>query len=195
MVWHGGDGTQRLGGLSVGLDLASRIGVNAGEVLVVAIARLEGTVLGIVGGVVGASDTVEDVFAEASSVGTSRIASLEAESVTTHEVVPLDDLLVIGATVRPGGGVEKSSEGVTAKVCAMGVEFSSIVISLEVDEGLVDKTDDLNVVWGPHELNTLKGAGGDETRAMAGLGAPGNFLVFRLANGGGAGRGCPEAEV
>jgi len=85
LVWHGGDGTQRLGGLSVGLDLAGGIGIDAGEVLVVTIARLEGTIPGVVGGIVGASDTIENVFAEASSVGTGRVAGFEAEEVSTVE--------------------------------------------------------------------------------------------------------------
>ena len=85
LVWHGGDGTQRLGGLSVGLDLTAGIGVDAGEVLVVALARLEGAVLGVVGGIVSTSDTIEDVFAVASSVGASRVADLETEEVSTVE--------------------------------------------------------------------------------------------------------------
>jgi len=104
LVWHGGDGTQRLGRLTVGLDLTVGIGVDTGVVLVVTLARLEGTVLGVVGGIVSTSDTVVDVFTEVSSVGASGVTSLETESVTTHEVVPLDDLLVIVVvTTRPGG--------------------------------------------------------------------------------------------
>jgi len=85
LVWHGGDGTQRLRGLSVGLDLAAGIGVDAGEILVVALARLEGTVLGVIGGIVKTSDAVVDVFAVAGSVGASGIADLEAEEVCTEE--------------------------------------------------------------------------------------------------------------
>ena len=85
LVGHSGDGTQRLGRLSVGLDLTAGIGVDAGVVLVVALARLEGTVLGVVGGVVGASYAVIDMFAEVSSVGASRVADLDAEEVSTEE--------------------------------------------------------------------------------------------------------------
>ena len=85
LVWHGGDGSQRLRRLLVSLGRAGGIGVDAGEVLVVTLARLEGTVSGVVGSIVGASDTVEDVFAEASSVGSSRVADLEAKEICTEE--------------------------------------------------------------------------------------------------------------
>jgi hypothetical protein len=85
LVRYGGDRTQRLGRLSVGLDLTAGVGVDAGEVLVVARASLEGPVLGVVRGVVGTSDTVEDVFAEVCSVGASGVADLEAEEVPTGE--------------------------------------------------------------------------------------------------------------
>ena len=71
--------------MSVGLDLTTGVGVNAGEVLVVTVANLEGTVLGVVGGIVGAPDTVVDVFTEAGSIGTGRVASLETEEVSAKE--------------------------------------------------------------------------------------------------------------
>jgi len=194
-VGHGGDNAQRLGRLGVGLDLTGGIGVNSRVVLVITSAGLEGTVLGFVGRVEGASDTVVDVFTEAGSIGAGRVASLETESVTTHEVVPLDDLLVSGLVARPRGGVEKTTKGVTTEISAVGVEFSSVVVGTEVDEPLVDETDDLNVVGGLHELDTLEGTSGDETRSMTGLGAPGDFFVFRLADGGGTIRRCPQAEI
>jgi len=181
--------------LSVGLDLTSWIGVDAREVLVVTLAGLESTVLGSVWRVVGASDTVVNMLAVASSVGASRVASLKTESIAAHEVVPLDDLLVGAVVTGPSGGVEETAERVTTEIGTVGIELSSKVIRLEVDEGLVDKTNDLDVVWGPHELNTLKGTSGDETRAMAGLGAPGDFLMFGLTDGGGTGWGCPETPV
>ena len=77
----------------------------------------------------------------------------------------------------------------------MGVELSSKVIRREVDEGLVDETDNLDVVRGPHELNTLKGISGDEASAVTGLRAPRDFLLFRLTDGGGTGRGRPKTEI
>ena len=136
------------------------------------------------------------MFAEVGSVGSSRIAGLEAERVTTHEVVPLDHLLIIIAVAsRPSGGVEETTKGVTTEVGAMGVKLSSKVIGGKVDEGLIDETDDLDVVGGLHVLNTPEGTGGDETGPVAGLGAPGDFLVLRLTDGGGTGGGSPETEI
>ena len=136
------------------------------------------------------------MLAVVSSIGASGVADLETENATTHEIMPLNDLLIaVVVAVRPSGGVDETAEGVTTEIGTVGVEFSSEVIALEVDEGLVDKTDDLDVVWGPHELNTLKGISGDETSAMTGLSAPCDFLLFRLTDGGGAGRGRPETEI
>jgi len=196
LVWHGANGTQRLGRLSIGLDLTGGIGVDAGEVLVITFAGLESTVLGAIWGVIGASDTIENMLAEISSVGARRVANFEAETVTAHEVVPLDDLrITVVVAVRPSGGVDETAEGVTTEISTVWVELSSKVISLEVDEGLVNKTDDLDVVWRLHKLNTPKGTSGDETRAMTRLGAPRDFLLFRLTDGSGTGRGCPEAEI
>jgi hypothetical protein len=178
------------------LDLTVGVGVDTGEVLVGALASLEGPVLSIVGGVVGASDTVVDVLAVVCSMSASRVANLETENVAAHEVVPLDDLLVtVVATAREGSGVEEATKGVTTEVGAMGVKLSSEVIGLEVDAPLVNETDDLNVVGGLHELNTPEHASGDETRAMAGLGTPGNFRLFRVGDGGGTSWRCPETEV
>lgn len=112
LVRDGTNRTQRLRGLSVRLDLTVGIGVDAREVLVVTVANLECTVLGVVGSVVGTSNTVVNVLAVVGSVGTSRVTDLEAENVTTHEVVPFDDLLVVGS-VRPTGRVNESAERVT----------------------------------------------------------------------------------
>ena len=107
--------------MSVGLDLTTRIGIDAGEVLVVTLARLESTVLGVIWGVVGAPDTIVNMLAEMSSVGASRVASLKTESVAAHEVVPLDDLLVGVVVVGPSGGVEETAERVTTKIGTVGV--------------------------------------------------------------------------
>lgn len=85
LVWHGGNRTQRLGRLSVGLNLTAGICVDARVVLIVTLAGLESTVFGIAGGVVETSDTVVDMFAEMSRVGASRVAYLEAEGASTEE--------------------------------------------------------------------------------------------------------------
>ena len=85
LVRHGGDFAQRLRGLRVGLNVAAGVGVDAGVVLVVAVASLENTVLGVIRGIVSASDAVVDVFAEARGIRASRVASLEAEELTAEE--------------------------------------------------------------------------------------------------------------
>jgi len=85
LVWHGADSTQRFRRLSVGLDLTTWIGVDAGVVLVVTLAGLESAVFGVVGGVVGTSNTIVNMLAEVSSIGASRVTGLEAEEVPTEE--------------------------------------------------------------------------------------------------------------
>lgn len=195
-VWNGADGTQRLGRLSVGLDLSGGVGVDTGEVLVVTLARFECSVLGVVGSIVSASDTIEDMLAVVGSIGTGRVAGLEAECATAHEVVPLNHLLVtVVVAVRPGGGVDKATEGVATEVGTVRVKLSSVVIRGEVNEGLVDETNNLDIVGGLHELNTLKGTSGDETATVTGLGAPGDLLLFCFSNGRGTVGRCPEAEI
>lgn len=85
MVRYCGDGSQRLGGLSVCLDAAGRIGINAGKVLVVTLAGLERAVLGVVRGVEGAPDTVVNVLTKVTGVGARRVADLETEEVSAKE--------------------------------------------------------------------------------------------------------------
>ena len=67
------------------MDLTTWIGVYAREILVVTLAGLESTVLGVIWGVVEASDAIVNMLAVASSIGASRVADLEAEEVPTEE--------------------------------------------------------------------------------------------------------------
>lgn len=85
MVGHGRDSTEGFRRLGVCLDGTGRVGVDTGEGLAVSETRLEGSVLGIVGGVVEASDTVVDVLAVVGGVSTGGVADFEAELRTTHE--------------------------------------------------------------------------------------------------------------
>jgi hypothetical protein len=163
--------------------------------LIGTVASLESTVLGVVGGVVGTSDTVEDMLTVVSSVGTGGVANLEAEDVATHEVVPLDNLFVGAVAARPSGRIDETTEGVATEICTVGVKLSSEVVGLKVDLGLVDETNDLNVVGCPHELNSLKSASGDKTRAVTGLGAPRDFLSFSVSDGLGTIWRGPKTEV
>ena len=71
--------------MGVGLDLTAGIGVDAREILICTLAGLKSAILGVVGSVVGTSDTVEDVFTVAGGVRASRVTGLEAEEVPTEE--------------------------------------------------------------------------------------------------------------
>lgn len=107
-------------------------------------------------------------------------------------LVPLDNLLVLTAKcVR----VEETTHGVATQVGTMGVHFTSPVLSLNVDEPLVDKADDLDVVGGLDELHTLEGAVRDQTGTVAGLGTPSNHLAFMVSDEGFGLAGSPQAKV
>jgi len=67
--------------LLVGGDSTVGSGVHPREVSVVGLAGFEDLVLGSIGGVVSASDTVVNVLAEVGSVLAGRVASFEAERV------------------------------------------------------------------------------------------------------------------
>jgi hypothetical protein len=51
----------------------------------------------------------------------------------------------------------------------VGVQFTTEIVGLKVDHGLVNETDDLAVSRSNHILNTLKSAGGEKTSAVTGL--------------------------
>jgi hypothetical protein len=75
-VGVGGAGLNTLRWLGVSRCDAVSTGVDTWEVLVLALARLEGSVLGIVGSIVGAANTIEDVLAVTSVVGAIRVTGL-----------------------------------------------------------------------------------------------------------------------
>lgn len=77
----------------------------------------------------------------------------------------------------------------------MRVHLPSRIIGPEVDLCLVDKTDDLDVVWGPHELDALESTTRDKAGSMARLGAPRNRLMLSFTDGGGAIRWSPNTEI
>lgn len=83
-VGHGRNRAKVLRGLCVGHDLAVH-SVDAREVLILAFARLKGTIAGVVGGVVGAANTIELVLAEAGVVGLAGVTGLEAKGISSDK--------------------------------------------------------------------------------------------------------------
>ena len=168
------------------------IGVDARELSILTQAGLESAVFDIGGGVPTTSDTVQGISAVGNGVGASRVTDLHAKNVTTHEVGPLG-----GLDIRAGesGGKHETSKGVTTEIGTVGIELSAGVVRQKVDFGLVEHTGNQEVVWGLYKLDTLEGTSGYETSAVTGLGTPGNFGPFRIANGGARLGGCPETEI
>ena len=62
-----------------------------------------------------------------------------------------------------------SARRTTHEVSTVGVKLSSTIVSLDVDLGLIDETDDLDVVGGLGELDTGEGTRGDKTSTVGGL--------------------------
>jgi len=195
LIWHGADGSQGFRRLSVCNNSARCIGVNTREVLVFTLARLESTILSIIGGVISATNSVENVLAVVRSMCSSRVASLQTESVTTHEVVPFNDLLEIFLVGTESVGIEQTTERVSTKIGTVGVKLSSVIVRLQVDLGLINKSNNLNVIGGLHELDTLEGSRREHTGTITGLRAPGNLLVLGLSDCGRSVGWSPETEV
>lgn len=165
---------------------------------VVTIADLENTLLCVVGCVVCAPKTVIDVLAEGLLVLAGGIAGFYTETVATHEICPVNNLLVRVVVTTVAGervGVHETAKRVTAQIGTVRVQLASVIISSNVDLGLVNKTGNLDVVGGLDELYALESTGGDETSTVSWLCAPGNFLTFGVTDGGVGLWGSPEAKV
>jgi len=178
--------------LLVGRDFAVGTSVDTGEVLVVAETAQEHTVLIGSWGIVLAADAIVDMFTVVCGVRARGVASLQAESTSTHEVVPFNGLDNV-AVERVGE--DETTQGVTALIGTMGVHLTSRVIRGDVDKGLLNETNNLDVIRGLHKLNTSQGTLGDDTGAMRVLGAPGNCLALDDTNLLVGLLRTPEAEV
>lgn len=98
--------------------------VNSGEILIVTVTRLEDVRLVGSRSVVVTADTVIDVLAKISSICTCGVASLEAELASTHEVVPLNDLLKAASEVL---GEDEAAHWIPETISTVRVHFSSII--------------------------------------------------------------------
>jgi len=83
----------------------------------------------------------------------------------------------------------------TNQVSTVGVEFSSVVISGNVDQGLINETSPLDIFAGHEHLDTSESTSRDETGAIARLAAPGDYFAFGVTNSGAWLWRGPEAEV
>ena len=83
----------------------------------------------------------------------------------------------------------------THQVSTVRVHFTSIVVSAHVDLGLVDKTNDLDIIRGLHELNTLEGTTGNKTSAVLRLRAVSDSFAFSVSDDRVRVRRAPETEV
>jgi hypothetical protein len=172
--------------------------VNTRRAHVIALANLEDVVLSVVGGVVLASETVIDVLTESLLVLTSGVTDLHAEGTATHEIGPVNDLLVGGivATVaREGVRVHQTTEWVTAQVGTVGIKLSSVIVSSHVNLGLINESNDLNVIGCLNELDTSQSTARDQASSVPRLSAPGNFLLLGITDGGVRLGGSPQTEV
>lgn len=110
--------------------------------------------------------------------------------------MPLNYLFVIVLVVStPSVREDETSKGIPSEVSAMRVHFASRVVGLEIYLCLVNKTDDLDVVPGSHELNALERTTGDKASSMARLGTPRDGLVLGFSDSGGTIRRTPETEI
>ena len=66
---------------------------------------------------------------------------------------------------------------------------------MNIDLGLIDKTDDLKVRRGLDVLNSSQSTSGDKTSATTWLSAPGDFLTLSIGDGGVGFRRCPKTEI
>lgn len=77
----------------------------------------------------------------------------------------------------------------------MGIQLTTEVVGGQVDLGLVEECDHLDVVRGGQELNTLDGTVGNETSTVLLVRAPSDFDSLGVGDGLVGFRGRPQAEI
>lgn len=107
-------------------------------------------------------------------------------------LVPLNDLSPASAKCLR---VNKTTHGVTTQVGTVGVHLTSPVITGNIEELLTDEANDLDVVGGFHELDTLECTCGDDACATTGFGTPRHHLAFGVSDERAGVRRTPETEV
>ena len=125
------------------------------------------------------------------SVGVVIAGAAHRESVREHETT--EGVATLHFTRQNTADAKRP--GATHQIGTMGIELTTEIVGGQVELGLVEEGDDLEVGRGLQELDTRDGALGDKTRAAAGLCAPRDLLTLRVANGGGASGWCPNTPV
>lgn len=162
--------------------------VNAHGKIIVGFARLK-FARGVVGRHVPvAAHLVVDVLAVLPRIGAGTSAHAELRS--TDEAGPFGILQVGSESVAE----DKTANGVAVTVRTVGIQFTTLVILLDIDLRQIAGTSDLDIVLGTDKMNTFEGTFRNDASASATLSAPSDFLPFSVADGADR-RRCPQAEI
>jgi len=183
-----GDGEGSREGLEPSGGLAGSRGEDARGSHVVAVANGERAVDGSVisDSVVAAPYFIIDVVTKLRGVRVARVAHFKTKHVATNEVDPFNNLCgsdsAVGTTTHllsescgilpKSVRVDNSTKGVALLVITVGIKFTTLVLTIEVDLRLINVTDDLDVILGIQPLSSSNGARGDYTSPMSRLRSP-----------------------
>jgi len=156
---------------------------------IISLARFEFTRIVVSRHVPVAAHNIVDMLAVPSGIRTN--ASTEAELSSRHEIGPLVVLEGIAEAVTE----DKSANRVAVAISTMGVEFSSIILCLDVHLGKIANAGNLYVVWRLDEMNTLERSVGHSPGATTRFCAPSDFVTLGITDGLGRFGGRPQAEV
>ncbi len=101
--------------------------------------------------------------------GVRTVSCTEREFVCAHKVVPFFDLDPFAFLTGNVVAENQPAFGVTCAISAVGVEFSTVVTSLDVHLGEIAYAGDLQKVGRLEELDSRNGSVGDQTCAIADL--------------------------
>ena len=117
-------------------------------------------------------------------------ASTETKLRGGHEVRPL----VVLQTRPERITIYKTSDGVSVPTRPMRVQLPALIALRDVHRRKVTNARHLHVVRRLHEMHALQSPIRDRARATAGLGAPRDLFLLRVANGALL-RRSPETEI
>lgn len=85
---------------------------------------------------------------ECSGIRTCRITSFITKDTTSDKITPFGDLSIgrIPGRVKRIG-IHQGSQWVSTLIGSMWIFFTTGIVGDQVESGLIDETDDLNVTW------------------------------------------------